>query len=101
MLTSCTSRPTGRSSWEPGSTSDLNAAVESLIGPYKTELIRRRGPWRGLDDLELATLGYVDWFNHGRLHDACGDIPPAEHEDTYYRQIAGLTEDQPADQSLH
>ena len=43
-----------------------NAAAESLIGLYKTELIRRRGPWKGLDDVELATLEYVDWFNHRR-----------------------------------
>jgi transposase InsO family protein len=46
----------------------FNAAAESLIGLYKTELIRRRGPWRGLDDVELATLEYVDWFNHRRPH---------------------------------
>ena len=78
-----------------------NAAAESLIGLYKTELIRRRGPWRGLDDVELATLEYVDWFNHRRLHGACGDIPPVEYEDNHYRQIAGLTEDIPAEPSLH
>jgi putative transposase len=78
-----------------------NAAAESLIGLYKTELIRRRGPWRGLDDVELATLEYVDWFNHRRLHSACGDIPPVEYEDNHYRQIAGLTEDIPAEPSLH
>src|SRR4051794_18119097 len=78
-----------------------NAAAESLIGLYKTELIRRRGPWKGLDDVELATLEYVDWFNHRRLHGACGDIPPVEFEDLYYRSIAGLTEDQPAAPSLH
>ena len=78
-----------------------NAAAESLIGLYKTELIRRRGPWRGLDDVELATLEYVDWFNHRRLHSACGDIPPVEYEDDYYRSIAGLTEDIPAEPSLH
>jgi putative transposase len=78
-----------------------NAAAESLIGLYKTELIRRRGPWRGLDDVELATLEYVDWFNHRRLHGACGDIPPVEYEDNYYRSIAGLTEDLPAAPSLH
>jgi putative transposase len=63
-----------------------NAAAESLIGLYKTELIRRRGPWRGLDDVELATLEWVDWFNHRRLHTACGDIPPAEYEQQHYRQ---------------
>ena len=78
-----------------------NAAAESLIGLYKTELIRRRGPWKGLDDVELATLEYVDWFNHRRLHSACGDIPPVEYEDTYYRSTAGLTEDLPAEPSLH
>jgi putative transposase len=49
----------------------------------------------------LATLEYVDWFNHRRLHGACGGIPPVEFEDTYYRSIAGLTEDIPAEPSLH
>ena len=78
-----------------------NAAAESLNGLYKTELIRRRGPWRGPDDVELATLEYVDWFNHRRLHTYCGDVPPAEFEDNYYRSIAGLTEDLPAEPSLH
>jgi putative transposase len=61
-----------------------NAAAESLIGLYKTELIRRAGPWHGLDDVELATLEWVDWFNHRRLHSALGDIPPAEFEATEY-----------------
>jgi transposase InsO family protein len=78
-----------------------DAAAESLIGRYKTELIRRRGPWKGLDDVELATLEYVDWFNHRRLHGACGDIPPVEFEDNHYRSIADLTEDVPAEPSLH
>jgi transposase InsO family protein len=59
-----------------------NAAAESLIGLYKTELIRRRGPWKGLDDVELATLEYVDWFNHRRLHSACGDIPRSSSKTT-------------------
>jgi putative transposase len=63
-----------------------NALAESVIGLYKTELIRRRGPWRGLDDLELATLEWVDWWNHRRLHSACGLTPPAETEAAYYRQ---------------
>ena len=67
-----------------------NAAAESLIGLYKTELIRRRGPWKGLDDVELATLEYVDWFNHRRLHSACGDIPPVEFEDAYDHDQAVL-----------
>jgi putative transposase len=57
-----------------------NALAESTIGLYKTELVRRRGPWRGLDDLELATLEWVDWYNHRRLHGALDHVPPAEHE---------------------
>ena len=57
-----------------------NAAPESVIGLYKTELIRHRGPWRGLDDVELATLEWVDWYNHRRLHSACGHVPPTEYE---------------------
>jgi putative transposase len=63
-----------------------NALAESFIGLYKTELIRRQGPWRGLDDVEFATLAYVDWFNHRRLHGELGMIPPVEHEAAYYRQ---------------
>lgn len=63
-----------------------NALAESIIGLYKTELVRNQGPWRGLDDLELATLEWVDWFNHRRLFHELGRIPPAEHEANYYRQ---------------
>ena len=54
--------------------------AESIIGLYKTELVRNRGPWRGLDDLELATLEWVDWFNTRRLFEDHGRIPPAEFE---------------------
>jgi putative transposase len=60
-----------------------NALAETTIGLYKTELIRRRGPWRGLDDVELATLEWVDWYNHRRLHSACDNVPPAEYEAAY------------------
>jgi putative transposase len=60
-----------------------NALAESTIGLYKTELIHRRGPWRGLDDLELATLEWVDWYNHRRLHGALDHVPPAEYEATH------------------
>jgi putative transposase len=63
-----------------------NAMAESIIGLYKTELVRNRGPWKGLDDLELATLEWVDWFNHRRLFHELGRIPPAEAEDRYYVQ---------------
>jgi putative transposase len=64
-------------------TARSNALAESTIGLYKTELIRRRGPWRGLDDLELATLEWVDWYNHRRLHGALDHVPPVEYEAAY------------------
>ena len=63
-----------------------NAMAESFHGLYKTELIHKDGPWRGLDDVEYATLDYVDWFNHRRLHGEIGMVPPAEFEDNYYHQ---------------
>jgi putative transposase len=63
-----------------------NALAESFNGLYKTELIRHRGPWRGLDDVEYATLEYVDWFNHRRLHGELGMLPPAEFEALHGRQ---------------
>jgi putative transposase len=65
-----------------------NALAESFNGLYKAELIRHRGPWRGLDDVEYATLEYVDWFNHRRLHGELAMITPAEFEATFYRQPA-------------
>jgi putative transposase len=68
-----------------------NSLAESTIGLFKTELIRRHGPWRTLEEVELATLGYIDWFNHHRLHGEIGDIPPAELEATYYRQPEATT----------
>lgn len=61
-----------------------NALAESTMGLYKTELIEARRPWRTPDQVELATLEWIDWFNHRRLHGACGDIPPAEFEANYY-----------------
>jgi hypothetical protein len=67
------------------------ALAESTIGLFKTELIRRRGPWRTLDDVEIATLEWVDWFNIRRLHTRLGDIPPAEHEAADYRQNLAST----------
>ena len=68
-----------------------NALAESEIGLFKTELIRPRGPWKGLDDVELATLEWVDWHNHRRLHSACFDMPPVEYEQIYYRQHPAQT----------
>jgi transposase InsO family protein len=52
-------------------------------GLYKTELVRRRGPWKGIDDVEYATLEWVDWFNHRRLLEPIGYVPPAEFEATF------------------
>ena len=65
-----------------------NALAESFNGLYKTELIRHAGPWRGLDDVEYATLEYVAWFNHRRLHGELGMIPPAEFEAAYNQASA-------------
>jgi putative transposase len=64
-----------------------NALAETIIGLYKTELIRQRGPWRNIEAVELATLEWVDWFNHRRLFEPIGDVPPAEKEDQYYRNL--------------
>jgi Integrase core domain len=61
-------------------------ADESTIGLYKTELIKKDGPWRSLADLDLATADYADWFNTARLHTAIGGVPPAKHEAAYYAQ---------------
>jgi putative transposase len=63
-----------------------NALAETIIGLYKTELVRRRGPWRGIDQVEYATLEWVDWFNHRRLMEPIGDVPPAELEAAYHRR---------------
>lgn len=65
-----------------------NALAETINGLYKTELIRRRGPWRTVEDVELATLEWVDWFNHRRLHSACDNRPPAEHEALFYSSLS-------------
>ena len=66
-----------------------NALAETVIGLFKTEVIRRRGPWRHAEAVEFATLEWVDWFNHRRLFEPIGNIPPAEAEARYYAQIAG------------
>jgi putative transposase len=63
-----------------------NALAESVIGLFKTEVIRRQGPWRHLEAVEFATLDWVDWFNHCRLLEPIGDVPPAEYEARYYEQ---------------
>jgi putative transposase len=61
-----------------------NALAESVIGLFKTEVIRRKGPWRSLEAVEFATLEWVDWFNTRRLLGPIGDVPPAEFAAEYY-----------------
>jgi putative transposase len=73
-----------------------NALAETVIGLYKTEVIRRRGPWRNIEQVEFVTLEWVDWFNNRRLLEPIGYVPPAEFEQMYYRNqttpvaVAGL-----------
>ena len=64
-----------------------NALAETVNGLFKTEVIRRRGPWRSLEAVEFATLEWVDWFNNRRLLEPIGNIPPAEAEARYYAQL--------------
>jgi transposase InsO family protein len=62
-----------------------NAMAEAFNSLYKAELVRNKGPWRGLDDLEMATVEYIDWYNNRRLHSELGHVPPAEHEAGFVR----------------
>lgn len=64
-----------------------NALAETINGLYKREVIYRRGPWKNLEAVEYATLEWVDWFNHRRLLEPIGNVPPAELETAYYRQL--------------
>ena len=74
-----------------------NALAETIIGLFKTEVIRCRGPWRHVEHVEFATLQWVDWFNNRRLLGPIGNIPPVEFEQLHYRSqetpamVAGLT----------
>lgn len=67
-----------------------NALAESSIGLYKTELIERHRPWKTFEQVELATLEYIDWFNNRRLHSSIGDVPPAEAEGRYYASLEAV-----------
>ena len=72
-----------------GSVGDFydNALAETINGLYKAEVIHRRGPWRSFEAVEFATLEWVDWFNHRRLLEPIGNIPPAEAEARYYASL--------------
>jgi transposase InsO family protein len=69
-----------------------NALAESIIGLYKTELVHPRRPWKSMEDLELATLEWVWWFNNHRLLEPIGDIPPAEREEQYRSRLTSQSE---------
>jgi transposase InsO family protein len=77
------------SRWGSRGDSYDNALAESLNGLYKREVIRKDGPWLGLDDVEFATLEWVDWFNHRRPHGEIGMFPAAEFGANYYRRLKG------------
>ena len=69
-----------------------NALAETINGLYKTEVIRKRGPWKTIDEVEYATLEWVDWFNNRRILEPIGNIPPAEYELMYYQQLEESSE---------
>ena len=60
-----------------------NAAAEAVNSLYKKELINREGPWQDAGDVTVATAEWVSWYNNERLHSACGNVPPAEYENTW------------------
>lgn len=78
-----------------------NSQAESLIGLYKNEMVKREGPWRGVDELELATLNWVHWFNNNRLHSSLGYVPPVEFEEQHYRQNEPARQPLPGELALH
>jgi putative transposase len=86
-----------------GSTGDSydNALAEAFNSLFKAELVRNKGPWKGIDDLEIAVAEYIDWFNHRRLHGEIGLVPPAEHEDSFYRHNPAATTVTASVPSLH
>ncbi|WP_372448799.1 IS3 family transposase [Rhodococcus erythropolis] len=61
-----------------------NAPAEAFNSLFKVELVRNKGPWRSIGDLEIAVVEYIDWFNHRRMHGEIGMIPPVESEQSYY-----------------
>jgi len=78
-----------------------NAMAESVVGLYKTECVRLDGPFRTVDELELATLSWVHWFNEHRLHSAIAYRTPVEVENTYYAQITSKQQPLIEELALH
>ena len=79
-----------------GTTGDSydNALAEAFNSLFKAELIRNHGPWKSLDEVEIAVAEYIDWFNHRRLHGEIGLVPPTEFEDNFYRQESVSEQDE-------
>ena len=86
-----------------GSTGDSydNALAEEFNSLFKAELVRNKGPWKSIDDLEIAVAEYIDWFNHRRLHGEIGVVPPVEFEEAHYRHNPAPTTVSASVQSLH
>jgi putative transposase len=86
-----------------GSTGDSydNALAEAFNSLFKAELVRNKGPWKSIDDLEIAVAEYIHWFNHRRLHGEIGLVPPVEFEDNYYQHNTAPTTVDALVQSLH
>jgi putative transposase len=86
-----------------GSTGDSydNALAEAFNSLFKAELVRNKGPWKNIDDLEIAVAEYIDWFNHRRLHGEIGTVPPVELEDDHYRHNPAPTTVEASVGSLH
>ncbi|MEN8705231.1 MAG: integrase core domain-containing protein [Nocardioides marinisabuli] len=86
-----------------GSTVDSydNALAEAFNALLTAELIRNKGPWKNIDDLEIAVAEYIDWFNHRRLHGEIGLVPPVEFEEEHYRHNPAPTIVDASPQSLH
>jgi len=78
-----------------------NALAEAFNSLFKAELVRNKGPWKNVDELEIAIAEYIDWFNHRRLHGEIGLIPPAEHETHHYRHNPAATTVTASVASLH
>lgn len=78
-----------------------NAMAESVIGLYKAECVKRDGPFKTIDELELATLMWADWYNTGRLHSSIGYVPPAEYENAYYAETNPQDQPIPGEHALH
>ena len=75
--------------------------AEAFSALFKAELIRNKGPWKSIDDVEIAVAECIDWFNHRRLHGEIGMVPPVEHEQRYYSKNPVMKTTKTRELSLH